>query len=195
MKEETKLHVEEHEKHLLLDHNYDGLQELNHPLPFWWQFTFYGGIIFGAIYLAYYTIGGGPSLRQEFNKDYAFIAAKVEDFKKRESQFDPAVFATYNTPEGIDKGRTVFEVNCIACHLEKGTGDIGPNLTDNFWINSKGSPETNYPVIFNGVVEKGMPIWSEVLSKEEIYQVVAYVQTLHNTFAPNGKAPQGEKVE
>lgn len=49
MKEETKLHVEEDEKHLLLDHNYDGLQELNHPLPFWWQFTFYGGIIFGSL--------------------------------------------------------------------------------------------------------------------------------------------------
>jgi cytochrome c oxidase cbb3-type subunit 3 len=195
MKEETKLHVEENEKHLLLDHNYDGLQELNHPLPFWWQFTFYGGIIFGLLYLTYYTIGGGPSLRDEFNKEYAIIAAKIEDFKKKESQFDPAVYATFNNPEGIKKGLTVFEVNCVACHLDKGAGDIGPNLTDNFWINSKGTPETNYPVVFNGVIENGMPVWSEVLSRDEIYQVVAYVQTLHHTYIAKGKAPQGEKVE
>jgi cytochrome c oxidase cbb3-type subunit 3 len=195
MKEETKLHVEENEKHLLLDHNYDGLQELNHPLPFWWQATFYGGIIFGILYIGYYIFGGGPSLRDEFSKDYAVIAAKLEEFKQKESQFDPAVFATYNNPEGIAKGLEVFTNNCVACHLEGGRGDIGPNLTDDHWINTKGTPETNYPIVFNGVVANGMPVWSEVLSKEEIYQVVAYVQTLHHTFVKDGKAPQGEKVE
>lgn len=195
MKEETKLHIEEDEKHLLLDHSYDDIQELNHPLPFWWAATFYGGIIFGALYIMYYQFGGGPSLRQEFNKDYAFIAAKVEEFKKQESQFNPETYASFSTPEQIKKGEEVFTNNCVACHLEKGAGDIGPNLTDNFWINTKGTPETNYPIVFNGVVENGMPNWSEVLSKEEIYQVVAYVQTLHHTFTPKGKAPQGEKVE
>jgi mono/diheme cytochrome c family protein len=40
-----------------------------------------------------------------------------------------------------------------------------------------------------------MPIWSEVLSRDEIYQVVAYVQSLHNTRQPGGKAPQGNKID
>lgn len=194
MKEETKLHVEENEKDLLLDHAYDGIQELNHPLPFWWQFTFYGGIAFAVVYFVYYQLMGGPTLRDEFNKNYAVIAAAQEDFKKKEGLFNPELYAQFSTAENIKKGEQIFVDNCVACHLEKGRGDIGPNLTDDHWINSKGTPETNYPVIFNGVVENGMPNWSEVLSRDEIYQVVAYVQTLHHTFIKDGKAPQGEKV-
>lgn len=195
MKQETKLHVEENEKHLLLDHDYDGIQELNHPLPFWWSATFYGGIVFAICYLAYYQFMGGPTLRDEFKKEYAVIAAHQEEFKKQESAFNPEVFAKFNTPDGIKKGEEVFTNNCVACHLEKGKGDIGPNLTDEYWLWAKGTPETVYPVVFNGVVDNGMPNWSEVLSRDEIYQVVAYVQTLHLTHQAGGKAPQGNKVE
>lgn len=195
MKQETKLHVEENEKHLLLDHNYDGIQELNHPLPSWWSATFYGGILFAIGYFAYYQFMGGPSLRDEFKKDYAVVVAAQEEYKKKEGMFNPEVFATFNNAEGIKKGEEVFTNNCVACHLEKGKGDIGPNLTDEYWLWAKGTPETTYPVVFNGVVDNGMPNWSEVLSKEEIYQVVAYVQTLHLTHQPGGKAPQGNKVD
>lgn len=194
MKVETKLHVEENEKHLLLDHSYDGVQELNHPLPFWWQFTFYGAIVVSTIYFVYYQMMGGPSLRDEFNKDYAVIVHMQEEFKKKEGQFDPEHYALFNNAEGLKKGEEVFTNNCVACHMEKGRGDIGPNLTDEYWLWAKGTPETIFPVVFNGVVDNGMPNWSEVLSKDEIYQVVAYVQTLHLTHQPNGKAPQGEKV-
>lgn len=195
MKQETKLHVEENEKHLLLDHNYDGIQELNHPLPSWWSATFYGGILFAIGYFTYYQFMGGPSLRDEFKKDYAVVVAAQEEYKKKEGMFNPEVYATFNNAEGIKKGEEVFTNNCVACHLEKGKGDIGPNLTDEYWLWAKGTPETTYPVVFNGVVDNGMPNWSEVLSKEEIYQVVAYVQTLHLTHQPGGKAPQGNKVD
>ena len=195
MKEETKLHVQEDEKHLLLDHSYDGIQELNHPLPSWWQFLFYAVIAYAIAYFIYYQYMGGPSLRDEFKKEYAVIVASQEEFKKKEGLFNPEVYAQFTTPENIKKGEEVFVNNCVACHLEKGRGDIGPNLTDEYWLWSKGTPETTYPVVFNGVVDNGMPNWSEVLSKEEIYQVVAYVQTLHLTHQPNGKAPQGNKIE
>lgn len=190
----TTLHVEEDEKHLLLDHAYDGIQELNHPLPFWWQTTFYGGIIFAIIYFAYYQFGNGPTLRDEFNEHYAVVAAQQAEYRKSLGEFNPELFAVHNTPEGIKKGLAVFTDNCTACHLDNGIGDIGPNLTDEYWLNSKGTPETNYPVVFHGVVDNGMPNWSEVLSIDEIYQVVAYVQTLHNTHASGGKEPQGEKI-
>lgn len=194
MKDNTTLHVEENEKHLLLDHSYDGIQELNHPLPSWWQFTFYGAIVVSTIYFVYYQLMNGPSLRDEFNKDYAVILLKQEEFKKKEGLFNPEMFAKFNNAEGIKKGEVVFTDNCIACHLEKGRGDIGPNLTDEYWLWAKGTPETIYPVVFNGVVDNGMPNWSEVLSVEDIYQVVAYVQSLHNTHQAEGKAPQGNKV-
>ena len=195
MRKETTLHVEENEKHLLLDHSYDGIQELNHPLPSWWQFTFYGAIVFSTIYFVYYQFMGGPSLRDEFNKDYAIIVSSQAEFKKKQGIFNPDLYVKHSTPAEIKKGEEVFNNNCVACHLEKGRGDIGPNLSDEYWLWAKGTPETIYPVVFNGVPENGMPVWSEAISIEEIYQVVAYVQTLHNSHQPEGKAPQGNKVD
>lgn len=195
MRKETTLHVEENEKHLLLDHSYDGIQELNHPLPSWWQFTFYGAIVFSTIYFVYYQFMGGPSLRDEFNKDYAIIVSSQAEFKKKEGIFNPDLYVKHSTPAEIKKGEEVYNNNCVACHLEKGRGDIGPNLSDEYWLWAKGTPETIYPVVFNGVPENGMPVWSEAISIEEIYQVVAYVQTLHNSHQPEGKAPQGNKVD
>lgn len=195
MKEPTKLHVEENEKHLLLDHNYDGIQELNHPLPSWWHFSFYAAIAFSTGYFIYYQFMGGPSLHDEFKKDYAVILAYQQEYKKRDGQFKPELYVKFSAPENIKKGEEIFNNNCVACHKEKGIGDIGPNLTDEYWLWAKGTPETIFPVIYNGVPDNGMPTWSEVLSRDEIYEAVAYVQTLHNTHQPDGKAPQGKKVD
>jgi cytochrome c oxidase cbb3-type subunit 3 len=189
------LHVEKDEEHLLLDHSYDGIHEFNHPLPSWWQFTFYGGIIFAIFYFTFYQILGGPTLRDEFKKDYAVIEAKQEALKKTTSAFDPAHYAEILKNDGVKKGEVVFNTNCVACHKEKGIGDIGPNLTDEYWLWAKGTPETIYPTVFNGVPQNGMPTWSETISSDEIYQAVAYVMTLHNTHLPGGKAPQGNKVD
>lgn len=192
---ETKLHVEADEKHLLLDHDYDGIQELNHPLPSWWNVIFYTCCTFALGYFVYYQFMGGPSLRDEFNKDYAAVVAVQEEFKKQNSAFKQDVFDSYNTPEGLKKGAEIFELNCVACHLEKGKGDIGPNLTDEYWIVANGTPETLYNVVFNGSVENGMPAWSEMISTEEIYQAVVYAYSLKNTHVKGGKAPQGTKVD
>ena len=192
-KNETIVTAEE--KHLVLDHSYDGILELNNPLPSWWAILFYVGVAFAVGYIAYYIFLGGPSLQDEFNKDYAHVVLVQEEFKKQNSAFKPDVYATYSTPEGIKAGAAIYEENCLSCHLEKGKGDVGPNLTDEYWIKAKGTPETVYDVVFNGSEENGMPVWSEILSAEDIYKVTAYVQSLHHTHVKDGKAPQGEKVE
>jgi cytochrome c oxidase cbb3-type subunit 3 len=189
------VHLEKGEEHILLDHNYDGIHELDNPLPSWWQFTFYGAIVFAAFYFTFYSILGGPTLRDEFNKDYAVIEAKIEELKKKEGAFNPALYADVLKNDGVKKGEAVFVANCVACHKEKAIGDIGPNLTDEYWLWAKGTPETIFPVVFNGVPQNGMPTWGGVLSNEEIYEAVAYVQSLHNTHQAGGKAPQGNKVE
>ncbi|MGZ3788796.1 MAG: cbb3-type cytochrome c oxidase N-terminal domain-containing protein [Bacteriovorax sp.] len=191
----TEVHLEAGEKGLLLDHNYDGIHELDNPLPSWWKLTFYLGIIFAFFYFILYQIMGAPSLRDEFKKDWAEIQTLQEKFNKSHGAFDEVKYQAILKDDGVKKGEVVFNTNCVPCHKEKGIGDIGPNLTDEYWINSKGTPETNYPVVFNGVPDKGMPTWSQTLSNDEIYQAVAYVQTLHNTHQPGGKAPQGNKVE
>jgi len=194
-KEEKELHVEPDEKHLLLGHTYDGIQELNHPLPSWWNFIFYFCIIYSAGYYIYYQFLSGPTLRDEFNTDYAKIQAAKEEFRKMNSAFKHDQYAAAVVNGGAIKGEEVFINNCLPCHAEKGRGDIGPNLTDKHWLVAKSTPETIYNIVFNGSEANGMPSWDEVLTADEIYLAVAYVSSLKNTHQKNGKAPQGEIIE
>lgn len=193
MNEKEKLVVKEDEKDLLLDHSYDDIQELNHPLPSWWNTIWGISIVFSIGYFIYYQFMGGPSLKEEFDRDFKIVVAKQEDFKKRESAFDEKFYAQVVADGGVEKGKAVYELNCMPCHMENGIGDVGPNLTDDYWILAKGTPETIYKVVFNGSEANGMPIWSELISKDEIYQAVSYVMTFKNTFR-KGKGPQGERI-
>ncbi len=190
-----QLHVEADEKHLLLDHNYDGIQELNHPLPSWWNTLFYVGIIFAICYAIYYELLGGKSLRAEFKEDFAKVKAVQDEYKRLNGSFDPNQYAMYATPESVKAGEVVYVENCHQCHLEGGRGDIGPNLTDKYWLLAKGTPQTVFDVVYKGSEENGMPVWGDVLSAEDIYRVVSYVMTFKNTNHPEGKAPQGEPID
>jgi cytochrome c oxidase cbb3-type subunit III len=197
MKENKKseLDVKADEEHLLIDHSYDGIQELNHPLPNWWNTMFYAGIVFSTGYFIYYQVMGGPTLRDEFKVSYNQVLAAQAEFKRQNSSFNQEFYNGIVADDGVKKGSVVFETNCMPCHAEKGKGDIGPNLTDKHWLIAKSTPETIYNVAFNGSEENGMPAWGEMLTKEELYQAVSYVSSLKNTFAKGGKAPQGEKIE
>ncbi len=190
----NQLHVEEDEKHLLLDHNYDGIQELNHPLPGWWNVIFYAGIVFGICYWTYYSFLGGKTLRDELKTEMTVIKQAQAEYKILTEAYKPDVFEQFNKPENMEQALAVFTDNCLQCHAEDGRGDVGPNLTDDFWLVSKGDPETNYKIIYYGSEENGMPAWGEVLSSEEIYQALVYVNSLKNTFHPEGKDPEGEKI-
>lgn len=194
-KNETTLIVKEDEKQLLLDHNYDGIQELNHPLPSWWNFIFYAAIIYSIGYFIYYQFLNGPTLKEEFNKEYAAVLVNQEAFRKSNTAFKPEMYQAVANPNGIKQGEEVFVNNCLPCHAENGKGDIGPNLTDAYWLVAKGTPETIYNVVFNGSEENGMPPWNDVLTPEEIYLAVSYVTSLKNTNVRGGKEPQGEKIE
>lgn len=196
-KKDLNVILNDKERALLLDHNYDGIEEFDYPLPSWWVWTFIGGVAFAAMYIFYYQFAGGASLKDEFNQDMAKVMQLREEEAKNVNKFD---LDTYNawvaSNDGVNKGKAVFEENCISCHLENARGDIGPNLTDSYWINvKKVDPTTIYPVVVTGVEDNGMPAWGEVLSKEELYAAVAYVLSLKNTNVADGKAPQGEKVE
>ena len=191
----NNLHLEDGEKKILLDHSYDGIQELDNPLPSWWKFTFYIGIAFAFFYFVLYQIMGAPTLRDEFTQEWASIQVLQENFNRLNGNFDEVKYLAVVKSDGLKKGQVVFENNCMPCHKEKGIGDIGPNLTDEYWLWAKGTAATIYPVVFNGVPDNGMPTWSGSLTNDEIYEVVSYVQSLHNSNLPGGKAPQGTIVK
>jgi len=175
----------------LLDHEYDGIKELDHPLPGWWLATFYITILFGIPYFIYHIWAGAPTLKDEFNEQMGKINAVKAELAKAVDKFDQQFYQEQINAGAVAKGAILYQDNCVACHLEKGEGDIGPNLTDDTWIHVDGTTPQVYELIVKGVEENGMPVWSETLNKEELYQVSAYVMTLIGTNIP-GKEPQGD---
>jgi cytochrome c oxidase cbb3-type subunit III len=183
------------EEALLLDHDYDGIQELDHPLPRWWLGILYSSIIFAAWYTGYYMSGRGPTPQQEL----AVALAKIEAMKPAASSSGgndaAALLAATKDPAKVKHGSEVFIAKCFACHGDKGQGVVGPNLTDDYWIHGQGTIVEIAEVVTQGIADKGMPPWGPLLTPDEIRDVVAFVRTLHGTNPANPKAPQGEKQE
>lgn len=182
------------EEHLVLDHNYDGIQELDHPLPRWWVWLFYLTIAFSIFYVGYYMLGSGPTLKQELD-----VALKAMEKKKspnmQETEDDELFIAWAKDGSHLQKGQEVYTSKCAACHGDKGQGLVGPNLTDDHWIHGAGKLTALAHVIREGVVDKGMPPWNQLLSPDEVKSVVAYIVKIHGTNPPGGKPVQGEKYD
>lgn len=183
------------EKALVLDHDYDGIQELDHPLPSWWIATFVGTVVFGILYAIYYLWAGGPTLAEEYAGDMKKINEAKAELAKQVDVFDKTAYMEWTKPEGLAKGKAVYEENCLTCHEENGKGDIGPNLTDEYWLLAKGTPESIYAIVNKGNEDNGMPAWGEVITKDEMYAATAYVMSLKGFKHKGGaKEPQGEKI-
>jgi len=196
-KNEKNVILNESEENLLMNHDYDGIQEFDYPLPSWWSWIFIGTLIFGVFYLYFYTFADGKSLMAEYETEYKKVVEIRTVAQAKLDNFDEDKFnAWVAVNDGVNKGKEVFMDNCAACHTETGAGDIGPNLTDSYWIHMKTvTPGNIFKVVKNGVIDKGMPVWSETLNKDEIFAATAYVfKVLHNKNVANGKEPQGEKA-
>jgi cytochrome c oxidase cbb3-type subunit III len=185
--------VKADEQALLLDHDYDGIRELDHVLPRWWLMLFYGTIVFAAIYVGYYMVGSGPSLREELEVAMREINAKKPKQVPVESdEKDLQAAAAAASPDFMKLGKVVFSGKCMPCHGQNGEGGIGPNLTDDYWLHGNGTPKDIAHVVQGGVPEKGMPAWGEMLKPDEVKAVVVYIKSLHGTNPPGAKPPQGK---
>lgn len=186
--------IKDDEKEIVLDHDYDGIQELDNPLPKWWLLTFYGAIIFSMGYYFYYELSTGPSTSQELRQAMSVIEAKRE---KANAEAD----ANVNWPELLAnkevlvQGKLVYDKNCTSCHGSLGEGGIGPNLSDSYWIHGDGSVETTATLVKKGVLEKGMPPWKDILQPQDLQATVVYISSLKGGNPPNAKAPQGNKID
>jgi cytochrome c oxidase cbb3-type subunit 3 len=178
----------------LMDHDYDGIQEYDNPLPNWWLWGFFGTIIFGFIYLMHYTVGSGPTLQEELQVSMSHIEGlSAQGPKSDESEEE---LSQMMGKQGVvANGKALFATRCAVCHGENGQGLIGPNLTDNYWIHGQGTRKTIIAIIRQGVPEKGMPSWEPMLKSDEIMAVAAHVYSLKGTRPPNPKAPQGEEIK
>ena len=181
----------EKEKDILLDHNYDGIRELDNNLPPWWKYSFYLSIIFAVCYLSYYHVLGGPSSRDEYNASMKAAQLQMEEYARvNVGKVDENALKMADAA-GIDEGKTIFATNCSPCHGKNGEGVVGPNLTDDYWLHG-GTLTDIYKTIKNGWPAKGMKSWQTDLSAVQIKNVSSYIKTLHGTNPPNAKAPQGD---
>lgn len=179
----------------LMHHEYDGIQEYDNPLPSWWSGVFVLTIVFSIGYWFWYH-GGGPGKTEEqrFDGDWnGYVAWKTEAEKRTVVNVTPELLDQLATdPAAISRGRAIFVQYCVGCHLDDGSGQVGPNLTDEYQIHGIGRIDL-YKTIRDGVPAKGMISWGATLSTRDMAAVAAYVSTLRGTNKP-GKAPEGARV-
>ena len=175
-------------------HEYDGIKELDNPLPKWWLFTFYITIVFAFCYYGYYEVLGGPTHKEQLVASLKIIEERQAASKANE----PVIEITDELIESIKSdsklmalAKSEYEGKCTACHMSNGAGLVGPNLTDSYWIHSIGDVKGILKAIKEGYPDKGMPPWDEVIPKEAHIPLAVYV----TLFEPaEGKEPQGELV-
>lgn len=189
----------EKEKKILLDHNYDGIHELDNDLPPWWKYGFYFTILFAVVYFFRFHISwGGDDVVsiQEYKESVALAEARKAEALTESAESGSAIDETnveLLADEGsLATGKKIYDLNCKVCHGGAGEGLVGPNLTDKYWIHG-GSIQDVFKVIKYGVPDKGMLPWKDNLRPKQIQEVASFIMTLQGTNPPNGKAPQGEE--
>ncbi len=182
------------EKDIMLEHQFDGISELDNPTPAWFMWLFYGTIAFAFVYLVYYhVLDIGMMQEEEYEIEMAEAKADREVFlASSANNIDESSVKENKDAATLEAGKSIYATNCIACHGDKGQGSVGPNLTDPFWIHG-GTVGSIFKTIKYGVPEKGMISWEKTLSPKQISDVSNYIISLKGSNPPNGKAPQGEK--
>lgn len=175
----------------VLDHEYDGIQEYDNRLPNWWLFTLYGAIVFAVLYwFVLHTWRWSPLSHEKYTIEMGKAAEAQLARMAGQETTDESLLLMAQVPANVERGRAVFEQFCVTCHLADASGQVGPNLTDAYWLHGS-RPLQILHTVTNGVPDKGMAAWGNQLGPVRVQDVVAYVLTVKNTNRP-GKAPQGE---
>lgn len=181
------------EDELMLDHDYDGIKELDNVLPPWWVYLFYGTIIFALVYMVRFHIYNDYTQEEEFKE-----AMELAELEKSKLPKDPAAEVSYETvvaltdAASLAKGKEIFTNACAACHKADGGGLVGPNLTDEHWING-GGIKNIFKLISEGSKNNpSMVAWNKTLSSTDIQSVSSYILTLQGTKPAGAKAAEGE---
>ncbi|HLP35216.1 cbb3-type cytochrome c oxidase N-terminal domain-containing protein [Lacibacter sp.] len=183
----------EQEADIDLGHDYDGIRELDNRMPPWWIYGFYLTIIVAGIYIWRYHIAEtAPLSKQEF--EIAMKHAEEEKaayLAKAANNIDENTVTLITDKAAIDAGKNNFIQMCAACHGKAGEGIVGPNLTDDYWLNG-GSIKDIFKTIKYGRPEKGMKSWQDDYSPVQIAQLASFIKSLHGTNPPNAKDKQGD---
>ena len=193
--EEKKVNnVPEGEEKLLLDHDFDGIRELNNPPPPWLMLIFYGTIIWSVFYVFHYHIlKTGPTQDEE----YAEAVKEAESKKPAQvADFDEAKIEVLSDEASIAAGMEKYtKMGCASCHMPNGAGSVGPNLTDNHYLHGN-TPEEVFKIIKYGAQGTSMIAYKDQMSDKDIQLITSYILTeFDGKNVENGKAPEGDLYE
>ena len=175
----------------LLEHDADGIQELDNLLPRWWVWLFWMCNVFAIGYLLYYHAFNMGELQAA---QYARESRAGEQLKMAAlAKFEESLESLQPSKDSalMSQGQQLYTTYCAPCHRPDGGGLVGPNLTDDYWIHGQQYTDT-VKVIINGVPEKGMLTWRGVLKPQEIQAVASYIYSLRGSGPPNPKPPENQ---
>ncbi len=178
---------------LLLDHNYDGIQELDNNLPRWWVWLFYITIIYAAVYLIYYHVTHTGDLQAAEYKSEMKIGEQLKSAAMGKFESSIATLEPSKDSDVLENGKVAYNKFCAPCHRVDGGGLVGPNLTDDYWIHGS-SYADSVKIIWDGVPAKGMVTWKSVLKPDEINAIASYIYTLRGAkLLTPGKLPENQQ--
>lgn len=182
------------EQDRLIDHAYDGIQELDNHMPPWLRYVFWGTIAFAAIYLLNFAVLNiVPTSEQEYVAEVTKAQKDIEAYKLTAAKgINEDNVELVKDATSLEVAKGIFAHNCQACHGAAGEGGVGPNLTDEYWLHG-GSIQDVFKTVKYGVTQKGMIAWQQKLQPDQIQQVASYILSLQGTNPANAKAPQGDK--
>lgn len=168
----------EEEASILLEHEYDGIRELDNNLPPWWLWGFYLTIVFSVVYLMYFHVFKTGDLQETaYKKDMAKAEKEVKAYlEKMAMNVDETNVTLLTDADALGQGKAVFLQNCASCHKPDASGDIGPNLTDKTWLYGNDIKDV-FSSVKNGR-PNGMPDHASKLTPVQIQQVASFVLSL-----------------
>lgn len=182
----------ESDKDVMLDHDYDGIKELDNDLPPWWKYGFYLTIVSGIIYfISYHVTHNSKSSLEEYEYEMAEAEKSVNAYKATLASNVDETNAAFTGD--IAAGKATFVKNCAVCHGPNGQGLVGPNFTDKYWVYGNKAGDL-FKIVKNGT-NKGMKAWKDELSPVDIQNVISYIHTLQGTTPTNPKAADGVLIE
>ena len=193
-------------------HEWDGIEELNNPLPRWWLWTFYATCVWGLAYTIAYPawplVSGATSGVMGWSTR-ANVAAEIEAHEAQNAELVAALATADLTtlpPDlqryAVQRGAAAFRAQCSQCHGAGAAGAKGyPNLLDDDWLWGGGIEEIAYTIthgIRNDTDDDAhyseMPAYGEFMTEEEITSVVEYVVSLSDSSADAALVAAGETV-
>lgn len=192
------------EEAMIIDHGFDGIKELDNSLPQWWVALFHMGNVFMVVYMLAYIFTDFAHADVEYEKHMAVAEEKVRIWVENNDITIEQAENRFTDQQALANGKQVYENVCATCHTANGGGGIGPNLTDDYWVNQTQDDlfMNIYDIIYNGSPQDPQmrPFGANnELTGLTIQDVASYVYYL-NQEAPEvttdmgGAAPQGDLV-